>query len=469
MMQHFKAKLSLVLTTGIAILLLSHRPATAQTQLAPLKISENHRYFMANGKPLFWLGDTGWLLLSKLRREQAEQYLENRRKLGFNVIQVMVVHDNKEINAYGDSALVNMKINSPRVTPGNTFGVAGEYDYWDHLDWLINLAESKGLYLALVPVWGSVIKSTKVDAAQGAAYAEFLGKRYRTHANIIWLNGGDLRGSDFTETWQAIGNSLRKNDPEHLITYHPFGRTQSSTWFHDAAWLDFNTFQSGHRTYAQDTDKKDKNYGEDNWRYVADDYAKTPIKPTLDAEPSYENIPYGLHDEKLPKWTADDLRRYGYWSVFAGAAGFTYGDNDVMQFHIPTDKKSAYGSKTYWEQGMDAPGAQQMGYLRKLLESRPYLERIPDQSLIAAGQAERYDRLLATRGAKYAFIYTYTGRNMQINAKKLGGTKVKASWYNPRDGKTSSIGVFSKAAILNFNPPGDKKNGNDWVLILDAI
>ncbi|TDO23283.1 glycoside hydrolase family 140 protein [Pedobacter duraquae] len=467
--QHFKSALSLVFAITTITRLVSPISAQAQTVLAPIKISENQRYFMAKGKPFFWLGDTGWLLLSKLKREQAEQYLENRHKLGFNVIQVMVVHDNKEINAYGDSALVNKKINTPHVTSGSTFGKGDEYDYWDHMDWIIKLAASKGMYMALVPVWGSVIKATKVNATDGAAYAEFLAKRFRDNSNIIWLNGGDIRGSDFTDTWEAIGNALRKNDPDHLITFHPFGRTQSSKWFHDSSWLDFNSFQSGHRTYAQDTDKKDLNYGEDNWRYVQADYAKTPVKPTLDAEPSYENIPYGLHDVKLPKWNAADLRRYAYWSVFAGAAGFTYGDNDVMQFHLPTDKSSAYGSTTYWEQGIEAPGAQQMRYLKKLIESHPYFERVPDQSLIASGQGEKYDRLLATRGKKYAYIYTYTGRVMLIDASKLDGKMIKANWVNPRTGLVTTIGVFPKGKSMKFNPPGAQKNGNDWVLLLDAI
>jgi hypothetical protein len=254
-----------------------------------------------------------------------------------------------------------------------------------------------------------------------------------------------------------------------LITYHPRGRTQSSTWFHDQPWLSFNSIQSGHKNYAQDTSKGDLHYGEDNWRYIDVDYNKTPIKPTLDAEPSYEKIPYGLHDLTLPRWTDADVRRYGYWSVFAGACGYTYGNNDVMQMHKPTDKGSAYGSKEYWYQSITDPGATEMVYLKKLMLSRPYMERVPDLSLIADGQGERYDRLLATRGKKYAFIYTYTGRDMDINAEKLEGSKIKASWYNPRNGQITGIGMFNKSNLLKFNPPGEKKDGNDWVLILDAI
>ena len=53
-------------------------------------------------------------------------------------------------------------------------------------------------------------------------------------------------------------------------------------------------FQSGHKRYDQDT--SGLAYGENNWRYVNDDYSRIPVKPTLDGEPSYEGIPLGLHD-----------------------------------------------------------------------------------------------------------------------------------------------------------------------------
>jgi hypothetical protein len=458
----------IMLSGAIACLLFSFKSDTTVTLPPRLQISANHRFFIAGGKPFFWLGDTGWLLFTKMKREEAEQYLDIRSKQGFNVIQVMVLHGTADLNAYGDSALVNKNITRPNVTPGNTFGNGRQYDYWDNIDWVIDKAAEKGIYIALVPVWGSVVKGSHINAAQAKIYAEFLAKRYKDKSNIIWMNGGDIAGTDSMKVWNTIGNTLHNIDGEHLITYHPRGRTQSSTWFHNQAWLSFNTFQSGHRNYSQDTSKNDHHYGEDNWRYVDVDYSQTPIKPTLDAEPSYEKIPYGLHDITLPRWTDADVRRYGYWSVFAGACGYTYGNNDVMQMHLQTDKHVAYGSKNYWYQSINDSGAQQMKYLKKLILSRPYMERVPDQSLIAANQGEKYNRLIATRGKNYAFVYTYNGREMQIDAQKLAGDKIKASWYNPRNGQITAIGTFEKSKTLKFNPPGQKKDGNDWVLIIDA-
>ena len=142
------------------------------------------------------------------------------------------------------------------------------------------------------------------------------------------------------------------------MTYHPRGRYSSSEWFHAAPWLDFNMFQSGHKSYAQDTSAKDKyHYGEDNWMHVVKDNALAPHKPTLDGEPSYENIPHGLHDSLDSRWSAHDIRRYAYWSVLAGASGFTYGENAVMQFHHMGDKDANFGVNQPWEAALYCAGA----------------------------------------------------------------------------------------------------------------
>lgn len=435
-----------------------------------LKISANKRYFATQAdQPFFWLGDTGWLLFSKLNREDAAKYLEDRRKKGFNVIQVMVMHSVSVVNAYGDSALINKNVAIPRITAGKSFTDKQEYDYWDHVDYIVDLAAKKGIYIAMVPVWGANVKSGYVNQQQGEAYAKFLAKRYRNRPNIIWMNGGDVPGNDSIKVWRTIGNTLHQNDPAHLITFHPRGRTQSSIWFHQDTWLDFNCFQSGHRSYEQDTSKIDFKYGEDNWKYVNADYKKLPVKPTLDAEPSYEGIPHGLHDTLQPRWTANDVRRYGYWSVFAGACGYTYGNNSVMQMHLPTDKNASYGAKAAWFDAINDPGASQMIYLKKLMLSRPYFERVPDQSLIVGHNGRRYNYLPATRGKNYAFIYTYNGHIFKVNMGHIGGDKVKASWYNPRNGKTIVMGVYPNVGVRAFKAPGTVANGNDWVLILDKV
>jgi hypothetical protein len=435
-----------------------------------LKISANQRYLAdQNGSPFFWLGDTGWLLFSKLNREEAEQYLEDRRKKGFDVIQVMVLHTVATANVYGDSALFNKNVAHPLITDGSNFSDPKQYDYWDHVDYIVGLAAKKNLYMALVPVWGTNVKAGMVSREDAATYAKWLADRFKNRWNIIWLNGGDTRGSDSTATWNIMGSTLKTNDPRHLVTFHPFGRTSSSEHFHQQQWLDFNMFQSGHRSYDLDTSKTEHRFGPDNYRFVNIDYNLQPTKPTIDGEPSYELIPYGLHDTTKPYWQAKDVRRYAYWSVFAGAAGHTYGHNSIMQFHKPTDKGSAYGSKKYWYNALNDEGAREMIYLKKLMLSKSYFDRMPDQSLIVGEQGEKYAYLAATRGNAYAFVYDYTGKPFEVRMGSINGSSVQASWYNPRNGSKKLIGSFANKGFKKFDPPGEQKEGNDWVLILESV
>jgi hypothetical protein len=443
---------------------------TQTHKFSKLTVSPNGHFLMTEaGKPFFWLGDTGWLLFSKLTRNEADQYLEDRRKKGFNVIQVMVLHSVDDVNVYGDSALLHKNVATPKTTPGKSFNNKAQYDFWDHVDYIIDKAAEKGLYMALVPVWGSNVKKGLVNQQQAKTYAAWLANRYKNKPNIIWINGGDILGSDSINVWNTIGNTLHDVDKNHLITFHPRGRTISSIWFQNEKWLQLNMFQSGHRNYAQDTASNEPfRFGEDNWKYVNLVYNKTPVKPLLDGEPSYEGIPYGLHDTTLPRWKDRDVRRYGYWSVFAGAAGFTYGDNAVMQMRKAGEKVGAYGAKDYWFNAIKDPGASEMIWLKKLMLSKPYFDRVPDESLIA-DQGKRYNYIAATRGKGYAFFYDYTGRNFKVNMGKILGKKVKAIWYCPRDGSKKLIGLFVNKGVKIFDPPGEEKEGNDWVLILEKF
>jgi len=431
-------------------------------------VSDNKRFLQyESGRPFFWLGDTGWLLFEKLTREETLRYLSDRKAKGFNVVQCVVVHRLPLANAYGDSAFADGDISRPLVTPGNLPSDPQQYDFWDHIDFVIDEAARNGIRVALVPIWGSIALRPTISVAQITSYAQWLAKRFGPKPNIFWINGGDIQGSRRPEIWSAIGTTLRLIDSTHLITFHPFGRTQSSMWFHAAPWLDFNMFQSGHRRYDQlRGDGIDTWKGEDNWRYVLEDYARQPPKPTMDGEPSYENIPQGLHDTTQPYWTASDCRRYAYWSVFAGSCGHTYGDNAVMQMYRPGDTVRAYGARNYWYEALDDPGSSQMQHVAHLIVSRPYFERVYD-SLLVEDQSTRYDFVATTRGRSHLFAYTYTGRPFTIRMGRISGATVSAYWFDPRTGATQKIGMMKNFGTARFQPPGTRQNGNDWVLVLD--
>lgn len=435
-----------------------------------LKVSENGRFLeQEDGTPFFWLGDTGWLLFSKLDIKEAEMYLEDRRKKGFNVVQVMLIHSIDEINVFGESALINNDISMPKENHSNSSETG--HGYWEHVDNIVDMAAERGIYLAMVPVWGSVVKGGSTTKEKINVYGEWLVNRYKNKPNIIWIIGGDIKGDIEEEQWKTLAEAIRGIDSEHLMTFHPLGRTQSSTWFHDEEWLDFNMFQSGHRRYGQLMKKEEEGdeniwIGQDNWRYVQKDYRRNPIKPTIDGEPSYEGIPQGLHNPNEPYWNAADCRRYAYWAVFAGAFGHTYGNSAVMQMHKPDSKDAAYGVKNFWYEAINDEGAGQMQHLKNLMLSVPFMEGVPDQSIIHGDEGEKYERLLATRGKDYLFVYNYTGRKFSINLGKITGQKVKAWWYSPKDGSMKFIDSYDNQGVKEFTPPGGHREGNDLVLVV---
>lgn len=431
-----------------------------------LRVADNGRDFQhADGTPFFWLGDTAWLLTQKLNREEVRTYFENRRAKGFNVVQCCVVQFLNDKSFNGAAALVGGDITKLSVTPGHDPADPTQYDYWDHVDYVIATAAANGITVALAPVWSHMVRRTPLSAAQVRPYIEQVAQRYQDRPNVIWLNGGSGRGHENADVWQVIGDTLQRQNPSQLVSYHPFGRTATTEWFKDAAWLDFHMFTSGHRRYDQDTEGR--KYGEDNWRYVFETRAADPQRPVLDAEPAYENTPQGLHQPEEPYWTGADSRRYAYWSVFAGAAGHTYGENSVRQVYIPAEKRPASGAKGFIMERLETDGARAMPHLKALMLSRPFFDRVNDQSVVAGDEGEKYARVFVTRGAGYLFAYTYTGREFTLRLGAISGATVNVFWFNPRTGEATAAGTHPNAGTATFDPPGDPAPGNDWILVLD--
>ncbi len=459
-----KKILNLKRVLSFCFLLILSLEVVAQENYLPwsngaLMVSENHRYLVhKNGTPFFWLGNTAWLLPERLTREEAEFFLDNERKAGYNVEQIQVLNAIPTFNIYGHEAN-NEKFDFSNVSK------AGVYGYWEHLDYIVELAEKNGIYIAMDCIWGSMVSDMDVKKAE--ALGKFLATRYKDKPNIIWMIGGDIRGDKSPEVWDALARAIRKIDSVHLMTFHPRGRTTSAWWFNDREWMDFNMFQSGHRRYGQRNGDGDytiaENTEEDNWRYVDMSFSYEPIRPVIDGEPSYEDIPQGLHDFTAPRWMDYDCRRYAYWSVFAGAFGHTYGHNSVMQFIRP-GLIASFGAEKPWWDAIKDPGYNQMKYLKWLMLSLPFTTGEADQSIIQSQNGERYDRIIATRGDGYLLVYNYSGKPMSIDLSKISGDKKNVFWMNPSDGELTFIGEMP-SEVTEFVYDAAYLRGSDRVLI----
>lgn len=428
-----------------------------------LKVTWDGRYFChGDGTPFFWMGDTGWLLPERLDREEAVEYLSGASAAGFNVVQVQVINGVPAYNAYGHCS-------HPSGYDFSSVENEGNDGYWQHLDYIIDKAADEGIYIGMVCIWGGLVKGGKMNVDEAEAYGSFLANRYRDKPNIIWIMGGDIRGDVKSDVWEALAQSIRSVDNRHLMSFHPFGRTSSIAWFHNAPWLDFNMFQSGHRRYDQTRgdgdDKAQASQAEDNWRYVEAAREMQPAKPVIDAEPSYEEIPQGLHDPAEPWWKAPDVRRYAYWSVLSGAAGHTYGHSSVMQMK-KDEPVGAYGAVKTWREGMRDEGYNQMRYLRRLMEMLPYHELVPDQSIVAGENGQRYERVVAARGDDWMLLYTYTNSPFTVNLDKINGVKKRVWWYDVTSGKFEPAGEYASSQATFRYAAAPEGPGNDRVLLV---
>ena len=421
-----------------------------------LRVSENGRFLVhEDGTPFFYLADTGWTVLQRLTLPESERYLRDRAAKGFTAIQVMGISEFSGLsvpNRNGDLPLLDQDPTRPNDT------------YFAHLDRVFDLAEGLGLRLALLPTWadkvGPRLRGTDPEVftpENARPYGEYLGERYRDRA-VIWVLGGDRNPTQprHLATWRAMAEGLARGDGgRHPMTFHPQGRSTSATFVHDEPWLSFDMIQSGHHQ------RDFPNHG-----LVAADYARSPIKPTLDGEPCYEDHPVDWKPEEgyFDDW---DVRKAAYWALFAGAHGHTYGANGVFQFWRggETDK---FGARTPWQAGLDLPGAAQMRHARRLLESRPFLERVPDQGLLVSEAGAGAAHLRATRGSDggYAFVYLPSGGPVTVDLAKLSGGAVTAAWFDPRRGTAEPIGVFATGAATGFQAPSAGPS-QDWVLTLD--
>lgn len=326
------------------------------------------------------------------------------------------------------------------------------------------------MYVAIVPCWHCFEDPPEsarvIPEADIRAYGRFLGSRYGDRY-VIWLLGGDGGQEGVSEAEHArytlLADSIASaagGQDEVFIGFQPSGAMSSSAWFHADAWLDFNTLQSGHEIDFPNHD------------LIAQDYGKTPVKPTHEGESIYEGIAERFWESvNNPRATAWDARKGAYWGVFAGGFGHTYGAEGVWDWTRMGEvgrPNCCTSQPRPWYEAMDFPGSSQMQHLRRLIESRPFLTRIPDQSIVTSDPGLGATRVQATRGCdgSYAFVYVTDGHAITVDTTAISGEQVDAWWYDPRTGVARPIGTFTETGEETFTPPSSGP-GNDWVLVLD--
>lgn len=461
--------------------------ASAAPDLGPLRVHANGRVLIGeDDRPMFLLADTAWSLVARVSREDADLYLRKRKSQGFNAVTLVLgVPNGTELtrepeNFYG--VLPFERVNNdfdparPITNAGSDPADPLQYDYWDHVDYVVGLTRELGLYAILLPTWGSGIagsydgknlKDIIFDAPKAEAYSVWLAKRYGAQPHVLWMIGGDRSAvygeNDYRPVFRALASGFARFAPAQLMSFHPRkAAPQSGDWFHQDPWLAFNSNQ---------------HWPERQVEAIAADWAREPAKPTWLFEGRYEG--YWRGNAKPGDWGAWQVRQQAYQTVFAGAFGHTYGHERVFGF----------GSDGVdWKSFLDAPGAKNMSDLARLMKTfqpAELLTRVPDQGLLATTSSSperlRSNYIAATRSesGSIAMFYSASGQPIEVRLERLSLKVRFAFWFNPRSGQwyrdggeshearafATNIKGGRDAAAREFAPPTTGDDA-DWVLVL---
>jgi hypothetical protein len=382
--------------------------------VGPIRVSQDGRYFVdQDGAPLFWLGDTQWELFLTFNEQDAASICENRKQKGFSVLQIMIlgVGGGTKPNAHGEKPLVN----DDPLTPNER--------YFARVDAVVAMADRKNLVCAIGIYHKTNDYGRLITTANARRWAKWVGERYRRFPNVIWSMYPEAKQS-YTPIVRELAAGLRDGDGgRHLITVHPDPSPASSSQvWHNEPWLSFNTIQTWNSGFA-------------NYRMVASDYARTPVKPVIDGEARYEE-----EGGTRPL----DIRRGAYWSFLAGGF-YSYGHGGNWM------------SPGKWKTWIDAPGASQMGVYRKIVTSLPrWWTRIPDASAFAGSPDRGAAPCAAARSADgdWTVAYLPSRTTATISMGKItAGNKAEAFWIDPKTGDRTSIGGYPTTGQQSFAAP----------------
>ncbi len=462
----------ILITITLASVLVAE--TNSSSNIMPLKISDNGRFFVnSNGNPVFLNADTAWEIAWKFNKNDVDFYLNKRNKQKFNAIGVVAFPGEKpSTNSFGEFPF---EIKNGRFDPLKPI-VKNGYDYWDNLEYIIDSAAKRKMYVVLLPCWGSCVSGTYsckpnkdiiFNETNAYLYAKWIADKFKNKNNVLWMLGGDrsaVKGKyDFRKIYKKFAKGLTDGSgtKKILISFHPQKWSpNSSEWFHSEPWLSFNSIQD---------------QPSDQVKAIQHDWNLKPAKPTWLFEGGYEGrISQGkVYGDK-------EVRAQAIQTVFAGGFGSTYGDMAIF-------------SKD-WRKHLDDPGANQMKNIVKLmslLSKEQYLTREMDQSLLYGNTGKTYgpegmfsSRVIAftTKKRDLAMIYTAGGKEFVVRMHKLKGPKMITYWYNPDTGmwkmpgkETNKIKPVDQNALtgkdaLDYQfyvpnwPPRDK----DWILILSS-
>jgi hypothetical protein len=441
---------------------------TGPGQFMALSADKTHLVNTITNKPMFITGEDAFDLAVQLSsNSDIDAYLSDRASRGFNLIWVALAD-----NAYHDSAGNQNNALGQNPWGGNADFTNEDPGYWAHVDYVIQRAGAYGITVLAGPVFAGAYRGCaesggycpdikRASDALMTGYGVFLGSRYKSYPNIVWLIGGD---ANISREGRALYNKLndlalgiKSADTHHLMVVeagnNKSGGEPSWKYFGGASWLDVNTI------YLTCSCRKFKGHMKQVMLQSSSGFSGGHA-PFFVVEDWYE----GKHGS-----TPLGLRQEAYQAVLNGAyAGGLFGNNTILSFSAPC---CATTGQT-WQSQLNSPGTLGREYLGRLMRSREHWKMVPDLShaVVTAGYGSGSTLATTSRTSDGQTIIAYipngSRTTLTVDMSKITSVsnQAKCWWFDPRDGLSTLIGTCANTGSHDFTPP----DANDWVLVIDA-
>jgi hypothetical protein len=274
---------------------------------------------------------------------------------------------------------------------------------------------------------------------QCSTYGDFIGRRYASKTNIVWMWGGDRTppsGDAGESCMKAIRGRIVAAAPKALTSAH---WEPGSTSRDEAAFVDGIDLVGVY------------NY-QDILPPCQTARAATPRKPTFLIETCYENEGIQSCDG-----TAAEVRRRQWWGLLGCGAGEISGNKQIWKFDDG------------WQQALTSPVSISQVRLVTIARSLPWQTLVPDNALITAGLGSGYMEVAAARTADYKQVLIYlpptAASPITVDLSHMTGA-VTATWQDPTAvaSKHADYSLTGSFTTPGLNAGGDK----DWVLVLST-
>jgi hypothetical protein len=419
-----------------------------------LEVRRGERYLrFADGTPFFWLGDTHWRFAWERWDEsnkpgwssQFRGTVDRRVRQGFTVYQSNV-----------------MSWEPSREWVADRTGEAIDVTYFQStLDPRMAYVADHGLVHAVGFAWYSAVDEGPDRLAR---FARYFVARYGAYP-IVWTLGGEVAGyepdrrQERIDGWREVAAVIREADGyDHPRTAHLTNERPIAQYYQGEDWLSLTLNQLGHGDFDMSAS------------HYAAHFAKYPDTPVVEGESMYEGL---ISVEPVGRRSVSDtiVRQVAYRAMQSGCCGYTYGAQGCWNAAWDQEHGRTMWGDLPWYSGVDLPGADQVGHMRRFYESIDWTSLRPDPTVFHTSDwvnATAYPPNVSADPARRTIVAYFgeTYRNGQGAAYLAGlpDADFRLRWFDPRRGEFLAVDDPVPVTHGRIAVP-DKPDGEDWVLL----